>query len=136
MFYSTDIGLLILRVGIGLNMALFSGWGKVSGGPDMLRQVGGTMPSFGLAWMPLVWGCLAAFAEFGCSILLALGLYTRVAAFMLAFTMAVAVSVHLRMPIESGHAGWQGASGALVYLWAYLALFVSGPGKHVLKLKG
>src|SRR5437667_463303 len=95
---NTDRGLLLLRIGIGLNMAIFSGWGKITGGEEMLRQVGSSMPSLGLSFAPLVWGCLAAFAEFFCSILLILGLNFRLATFMLAFTMLVAVSVHLRMP--------------------------------------
>ena len=132
---STDLGLLILRVGIGLNMALLGGWGMLSGGEGMLRQVGSSMPGFGLDFMPLVWGGLAAFAEFGCSILLALGIYFRLAAFMLAFTMIVAISVHLRMPPDSPMAGWHGASAAIANLVVFLALLASGPGKHVLTLK-
>ena len=132
MLNNTDRGLLLLRIGIGLNMAILSGWGKITGGQDMLRQVGGSMPSFGLSFMPLIWGCLAAFAEFFCSILLILGLTFRLATFMLGFTMMVAVWVHLHMP-AGPYAGWQGASHALIYLTVYLALFVSGPGKYVLK---
>jgi putative oxidoreductase len=135
MFYSTDLGLLILRLSVGLNMALLSGWGKVSAGPAMWRQVGSVMPSFGLDFMPLAWGLLAAFAEFGCSILLSLGVFFRLAVGMLAFTMAVAVWVHLHMPAESGMGGWKGAGHALVFLGVYAGLFVSGPGKHVLVLK-
>ena len=133
MFNSVDLGLLLLRVGIGLNMAIFSGWGKLTGGKEMLRMVGGSMPSFGIESMPLIWGCLAAFAEFFCSLLLILGLSFRLAALMLAFTMLVAVSVHLKMPEGQPFAGWHGASHALGYLAVYIALFVSGPGKHVLR---
>ena len=64
-----------------------------------------------------------------------LGVYFRLAAFMLAFTMLVAVSAHLRMPADSPMAGWHGASHAMAYLSVYVALLVSGPGKHVLTLK-
>ncbi len=85
--------------------------------------------------MPLVWGFLAAFAEFGCSLLLALGLQFRLALFLLGFTMAVAVSVHLGMPDGSPMGGWKGASHALDYLVVYAALFFTGPGRHVLVLK-
>ena len=131
----TDLGILILRIGIGLNMMVMSGWGKVTGGEAMLRMVGGSLPSFGWSEMPLVWGCLAAFAEFFCSGFLILGVFFRFSLLMLGFTMSVAVSVHLGMPAGSEHAGWHGASSALTYLAVYLPLLITGPGKHVITLK-
>jgi len=72
MFKSTDLGLLLLRVGSAWRCS-FERLGKVTAGKDMLRQIGSTMPSFGLDFMHLLWGSAAAFAEFGCSLLLILG---------------------------------------------------------------
>ena len=134
MFNNPDAGLFLVRLGIGLNVLVLSGWAKVTGGEALLHQVVSAMPSFGIPWMPLVWGALAAFAEAGGSILLILGVSFRFAAFLLAFTMAVAVTAHLGMP-PGPYAGWQGASHALTNLSIYLALLLFGPGKYVLKLK-
>ncbi len=130
-----DLGLFILRVGIGLNMLLLHGWAKLMAGTEKWAQLGGSMPSFGVSILPTVWGFLAAFAESIGSILLISGLFFRPATFMLAFTMAVAAKVHLGMPADQPFGGWQGAGSALTYLTIYAALLVSGPGKYALTLK-
>ena len=90
-----DTGLLILRVGIGL-MFVGHGLPKVLGGPAAWNQVGGALPVAGPALFHTFMGFLAAMSEFGGGILLALGLFTRIAAFFMFFTMAVAFSMHLR----------------------------------------
>jgi putative oxidoreductase len=128
----TDFGLLILRLGVGASMAIFHGWGKISGGPELWARVGGSMGAFGLGFLPEVWGFLAAFAEFGCSILLVLGVLTRPAAILLGFTMFVAVITHLGMPPESPRAGWSGASHALELLAVYVTIVLTGPGRFSL----
>ena len=128
----TDLGLLIVRLGVGLSMAIFHGWGKISGGPEAWTQVGGSMPDLGLSFAPVFWGFLAAFAEFGGSILIVLGVLTRPAALMLAFTMFVAVTVHLGMPAESPNAGWKGASHAIELLAVYTMIVLTGPGRFSL----
>lgn len=127
-----DLGLLIVRLGVGLSMAIFHGWGKISGGPELWTRVGGSMGNLGLSFLPTMWGFLAALSEFGCSILLVLGILFRPAAAMLAFTMFVAVNVHLHMPADAQNAGWSGASHALELGSVYLALLLAGPGKYVL----
>lgn len=127
-----DLGLLILRVGVGLSMLIFHGWDKITGGTEMWAKVGGGMGSLGLDFWPTFWGFLAAIAESGASVLLILGLFMRPAAGMLAFTMFVAVLVHLGMPPESPSAGWKGASHALELMVVYLALLFTGPGRFAL----
>ena len=135
MLNNTNLALLVLRLGVGLNLMILSGWQKLSSGPTFWHLVGGAMPSFGLAFMPYVWGFLAAFAEFFGSLFVILGAPCfRCFVFMTGFTMAVAVSAHLRMP-PGPMSGWQGAGHALVFLAAFVALFISGPGKYVLKFK-
>ena len=128
----TDLGLLIMRLGVGLSMAVVHGWGKISGGPERWTQIGGSMPDLGLAFAPVIWGFLAAFAEFGGSILIVLGVLTRPAALMLAFTMFVAVTVHLGMPAENPNAGWKGASHAIELLAVYVMIVLTGPGRFSL----
>jgi putative oxidoreductase len=135
-YASRDAGLLILRLGIGGLMLGFHGWGKISGGPAQWEQIGGTMAGLGLGFLPALWGFMAAFAEFFCSLLLALGLFFRPAAALLAATMLVAVTAHLRIPAGEPGSGWGGASHALELLGVYVGLFLTGPGKYAIGLLG
>ncbi|WP_432711872.1 DoxX family protein [Pedobacter sp.] len=67
---------------------------------------------------------LAIFAEFFCSILLLLGLATRLALLPLIVTMAVVVFlVHF-------HEGFQKMELPAMYLVTYVFLLFSGPGKY------
>ncbi|GJM45338.1 MAG: quinol oxidase [Gemmatimonadota bacterium] len=127
-----DLGLLIVRLGVGLSMAILHGWGKITGGPELWAKIGGAMGNLGLAFAPAFWGFLAAFAEFGGSILLILGVFFRPAAAMLAFTMLVAAGHHLSLPAGEPGAGWNAASHALELLAVYLGLLLTGPGRHTL----
>ena len=64
------------------------------------------------------------FAEFFCSILLILGVKTRIAAVPLIFTMLVAAFlVHSDDPFGT-------KEKALLYLFGYLAIFLLGPGRY------
>lgn len=132
---SIDLGLLLVRVGIGTIMATLHGWGKIQGGPALWSRIGGAMAEVGVTFLPAFWGFCAAFAEFGCSILIGLGLFFRPATALLAFTMLVAALRHLGLPAENENSGWSGASHALEYLCVYLALFFTGPGKWSLALR-
>ena len=85
---------LVFRCCVGAGM-LVHGYGKLSGGsadqfPDPIGL--GSELSY----------CLAVFSEFFCSLLLILGLFTRPAAIMVFFTMAVAVLVvHAEDPFSA-----------------------------------
>ena len=70
---------------------------------------------------------LVIFAELGCSILLMLGLYTRLATIPLIITMSVAAFVfHINDPISK-------IELPVMYLTIYVVLFIMGPGKYALK---
>jgi len=129
-----DVGLLVLRVGIGLSILILHGYGKISGGPTLWANVGGSMGNLGIDFAPTFWGFMAAFAEFFCSILLILGVLFRPAALLLAATMFVAMNVHLNLPPESPAAGWGRASHALDLMIVYVALFLTGPGRYAFSL--
>lgn len=86
-----NFGLFILRVGIGAIFVIYHGWDKIMDGPDRWEKLGHNMSNLGINFLPTFWGFMAAFAEFGGGILLILGLFTRPAAFLMAFTMLVAV---------------------------------------------
>jgi len=128
-----DIGLLILRVVVGMNMLVLHGFDKITGGPEVWTKVGNNIAVLGIDFLPVVWGFLAGFAEFFCSALLVLGILHRPATVMLAFTMLVAVMMHFGSPAGTSGAGWSGAAHALELLAVYVGLFLMGPGKYRIK---
>lgn len=83
-----DLGLLLLRVGVGLTMALAHGLGKL---PPSAEFVAGTA-DLGFP-LPVVFAWAAALSEFAGALLVALGLATRPAALLVVATMAVAFFV-------------------------------------------
>lgn len=115
---STDAGLLVLRLWLGVSMLWLHGWGKLaalfSGKTSFLDPLGiGEVPSF----------LLTILAEVGCSVLLVLGLWTRWAALILAFTMGVAFFVVNSANLKgNGELAW-------LYFGGYLVLFAAGAGK-------
>lgn len=114
---STHFGLLILRVVAGGAM-LTHGW------PKLQKLVNGNF-QFGdpLGIGPEASLVLAVFAEFVCSILLILGLATRLAVIPLMVTMVVAFFiVHAEDDFRTKEL-------ALIYLAIFLCIFFTGPGK-------
>ena len=122
-----DIGLLILRLGVGLDYAILHGWGKISGGPERWARVGEAMGALGIEFGYTFWGFMAGFSEFFGGLLFALGLFFRPMCAFLAFTMFVATSNHL----ASGD-GWGGASHALKMIFVFTGMLFIGPGKYSL----
>ncbi|MCE4564010.1 DoxX family protein [Maribellus sp. CM-23] len=109
--------LLILRVGTGAFML-------THGYPKLQRLLSGEFQfadPFGLG--PGISLGLAVFAEFFCSILLILGLGTRLATIPLIVTMSVAAF------IAHGADPFARKEMALLYLLSYVVLLFSGPGK-------
>jgi len=130
-----DFGLLILRVGVGLSMAIFHGWGKITGGPESWERIGGSMSNLNIEFAPVFFGFMAGFAEFVCSCFLILGVLFRPATLLLAFTMIVATVNHVNRPPDAQGAGWSGASHALELAVVYLCLFFTGPGRFSLTMR-
>jgi len=113
-----SIGLLILRVTVGVFM-MTHGLGKLKMlvGPGEIQFADPIGIGVELSLI------LAVFAEFFCSILLILGLGTRLAAFPLWFTMFVAgVIVHSADPFGVKEM-------AFLYGTIYTVLLFTGPGK-------
>ena len=116
-----DIGLLILRVGIGVFMLAAHGWGKLAN----FGELAGTFPDpIGLgSTVSLV---LVIFAEVLCALLVVLGLGTRFAAVPLLVTMLVAAFVvHADDP-------WSRKEFALLYAIPFLTLIFTGGGRFAL----
>ncbi|WP_126650460.1 DoxX family protein [Chryseobacterium aureum] len=113
-----DIVLLAVRVFVGFAM-LSHGFLKLQ-----MLLAGGKIEFFDFMGLgPQISLILTVFAEFVCSILLILGLFTRVSLGFLIFTMIIAgFVVHGADPFEKREM-------ALVYLSVYLLLMVIGAGK-------
>ena len=114
-----DIGLLILRAVFGFSMMYGHGLGKCTkltgGGEIKFMNFLGLGEEFSLV--------LVVFAEVICAILLILGLFTRWASIPLIITMGVAFfMVHISDPFGD-------MEMSLIYLAAYLTVFLLGPGK-------
>ncbi len=121
-----DLGLLLLRVGLGV-MFMVHGFPKLAGGPAAWAGLGGVMSSVGLGFAPTFWGFLAAMAEFGGGLLLAVGLWFRLACFGLLVTMIMATVMHL-----SKGDGFGGYAHALESAFVFLGLLLAGPGRYSL----
>ncbi len=117
-----NLGLLILRVGLG-GMFLSHGVPKLLAGPELWGKVGMAMGNLGIHAYPVVWGFLAACSESVGGVLLALGLFTRVACVFLTATMTVAAIMHL-----SQGDGLTVASHAIEAGIVFFSLLFIGPG--------
>lgn len=88
-----DLGLLIIRVGIGA-LFIMHGYPKIMGGTTQWLWLGNQMSAIGITFYPTFWGFLAACAEFFGGILLVIGLATRFAALFISCVMFVAMMMH------------------------------------------
>jgi putative oxidoreductase len=127
--FDKDIGLLILRLGIGVLFIAF-GYPKITAGPQLWEKIGGAMANLGVTFQPTFWGFMASLAEFGGGILLILGFLFRPALLLMMFTMIVAIVLHC-----SKGDGFGVYANPLGYLIVFAGLFISGPGKYSLKLR-
>jgi putative oxidoreductase len=125
-------------------MITMHGWGK------LVRMASGDQGFVsGVAQMgfpmPLVFAWAAVIAETVLAVMVTLGLFTRPAAAVLAFNMAVAAFLrhraHLHWASALGLAtyppetvkGWGNPELALVYLLVFLALALAGGGRYALE---
>lgn len=120
---SVDLAILLLRISFGLLM-LPHGWDKFT---KILAGDFGFADPIGLGEKTSL--ILTVLAELFGSILLIVGLLTRPAALLLAFTMAVAFFV-----VHSGDS-FEVKEHALLFLIPYLAILLTGPGSISLDYK-
>jgi len=120
-------GLLVLRVLTGLMMAVGHGWPKVAAFAKLKDEW--FVPPFLPFLSPPVSLLLTIGAELGAASLLVIGLMTRPAAAVLAFTMAVAAfGVLGAAPFFMGPGVSAAKEPALLYVIPALVLLVTGAG--------
>ncbi|WP_017730449.1 DoxX family protein [Nafulsella turpanensis] len=114
---SFDLGLLLLRLVAGAAML-------THGYPKLQRLLSGNF-EFGdpVGLGPEISLILAVFAELICSVLIIVGVLTRLATIPLIITMAIAFFV------VHGADAFSSRELAFLYLGAYLTIFFTGPGK-------
>lgn len=119
-----DLGLLIIRIGIGL-IFIGHGYPKIMGGPERWENVGSAMSYLGIDSLHIVFGFLAAAAELFGGIFLVLGLYTLPTLIVLLITMFVAFI----QQVFSG-AAYPAVAYPLAMATVLISLFFMGPGKR------
>lgn len=118
---SEDFGYLVIRVGFGGTMFWQHGWPKLmafSERVDSFADPFGLGPAFSLI--------LILIAEVLCSVLVVLGLWTRMALIPLIIAMAVVVFM------VSGDAAFAEKELAAVYLMAFVGLLFTGSGRFAI----
>lgn len=113
-------GPLIMRLIVGY-VFMLSGWGKVNN----LPQITENFAEWGIIF-PTVMTPFVAGVEFFGGIMLMLGLFARIPAAMLAFTMLVAIKVAKWEAVDSLETllGFEEATYFAAFLW----LAIAGPG--------
>lgn len=119
---SSDLGLLLLRIGFGSLMLVQHGWGKMlklfGEGPIQFADPFGLGATASLA--------MAVFAEVVCAFLIIIGFKTRWATIPLIITMLVAVfMIHWEDPFGK-------KEFALLYLIPFICLLFTGGGRYSL----
>lgn len=122
-----DAGLLIIRLGLGACLILIHGLPKLTGGVERWTALGKSMTNLGIDFLPAFWGFMAAFAETFGALMLMAGLFYRPAAFMLAFTMFVAMMSHL-VKLDP----WIRVAYPMELMIVFLGLLLMGPGRYSL----
>jgi putative oxidoreductase len=134
-----DVGLLVLRFA-GLGLAIFHGWGKLSGLLAGTSRFAEGVAAMGFP-MPVVFAWAAALSEVVGGLLVFLGFGTRIAAAFCAITVAVAAfgrhhahhyllgKLGLMTITPEQEKAWGNPELALVYMLAFVTLALAGAGR-------
>ncbi|TDU81383.1 putative oxidoreductase [Prosthecobacter fusiformis] len=117
---SADLGLLVLRMALGLPMLVLHGLDKVQKFDTLAPKF---LPLFGLPSNVSLG--MAIFAELVCAGLVVVGLFTRFAALSLSITMGVAFFI----AHNAQFTGEKPGELAFVYLAGFVTLLLAGGGK-------
>lgn len=116
-----DAGLLFLRLTASAMMLFGHGWGKLAGFAEKSATFSDPLGVGSATSLSL-----AIFGEVFCPLFVALGLFTRLTAFPVVFTMLVAaLLVHADDP-------WKKMEFALLFAVPFATLMLTGPGAYSL----
>ncbi len=121
---STDLALLLLRVGLG-GMMLTHGVPKLLKGPALWPKLGSAVEHLGIGFGHSAFGLAAVTAETLCSFLIIIGYKTRLSALPVCITMLVAAALHLGKGDP-----WSQVSHPIETGIGFLALLLAGPGRY------
>jgi putative oxidoreductase len=125
-----DTSYFALRFCTGIFMCYYHGWSKLLSDSSRWERLGNTWTqSIGLDVLSVPLGFMAAFSESIGALLIAFGLLTRPAAFLLGITMLVASTKKL------SEAGIKGSELPLLYLILCIIILLMGSGKYSLDRK-
>lgn len=125
-----DLGLLIIRLGLGFSFIFIHGLPKIKGGPELWIKIGKSMSNLGINFLPELWGFMAAFSEFVVPVFIIAGLFFRPSILLISFTMFVAMMMHL-----TNLDPWSKVGYPMELLFVFAGLFLIGPGKFSLDYK-
>ncbi len=116
-----NFGILVIRVFAGIALSFTHGWQKLPPSEGWIGAVG----EMGFP-APVLFAWMAGLAEFVGGLLLALGLFTRPAALIVAINMAVASFI--------AHAGdpWAAREKGMLFLFVAIGFLIAGPGRYAL----
>jgi putative oxidoreductase len=123
-----NIGLLILRIGLGI-MFILHGYPKMFGGPDTWVEVGTAMQYLGIDFAPMFFGFMAGVTEFFGGIFLLLGLFFTPSVILLFIVMLVATAKNI------GIGEFANYSHSIEMAIVLLSLILVGAGKYSLDRK-
>jgi putative oxidoreductase len=127
-FQKPELGLLIIRCGVGVLLAIY-GYRKFAAGEPVLRGVGSAINSLGLniatdGVIAISLGIMAASAELFGGVLITIGFFFRPAVILALFTMFVAVMSKL-----AASGGLSDYGHPLLYALVLGGLLFTGPGR-------
>ncbi len=130
MFRRPELGLLVIRVSVGL-IFIYAGYNKFMAGEETLNNIGSNVKYLGLdvgvnTVSSMFFGIAAAGAEVLGGALLAVGFLTRVSTFFLIITMLVATLYKL----DSSVVALSEFGFPLVMGLVCLGLLFTGPGRY------
>lgn len=124
-----NIGLLILRIGLGI-MFILHGYPKMFGGPDTWVEVGSAMQYVGIDFAPMFFGFMAGVTEFFGGIFLLLGVFFTPTIALLLIVMIVATVKSL-----GAGEGFGSYSHSIELAVVFISLIFIGPGAYSLDHK-
>lgn len=132
--YNLSFGILLIRIIIGVVMA-FYGYQKLMNFETMAASDFWAKEVSFLGMSGKTPLALTVFAEFFCSLLLIIGLFTRLALVPLLICMGYIIACVAKFSvIYSGDNGTE-VNNAFVYFIIYFAIYLTGPGNYSLDYK-